>query len=665
MTSLLHRARFAIVAIAGAAILAAAAVPAGAQQQRERILSFDADITINKDGSLAVVETIDVFAAGIKIKRGIFRDIPTRSITWLGLNHISDLRLTRIERDGKWEPNFLGELNAGIRIYIGDENVRLRPGRYRYTIAYTTTRQLLFRDGEDELYWNVTGDAWAFPIEAATVRVHLPGGMPVKATTGFTGPRGATGKDFKIRDHQGSTIRMATTRTLKPGEGFTIAVVWPAGAVDRPTTGAELATLLDDNRGPFIGLILLAVLLAYYISVWQRVGRDPEQGVIIPLFEPPEGLSPIAVGFIRNQGFTDQFVPGRAFTVGLTSLATKRVITISEAGSREVTVEKGDTLPDDLPRGEKAVFDALFGDHEGGATAITFGRKYEPGIATARSALLGAFDKEYARLYAAKNRRHWLIGALIALTAVFATLMADATGDGSLAVTGFMLIFAAGFSIPGLLLLSRTFPHFRTAVKSRSAGSILAAFLVIGLSVAFLGPVFGVIFMMLDIVTPAALAVAALPIVATFCFWFWLTAPTQLGRDMLDGIEGYTLYLSVAESDRLNAAGREPEITEALFEKHLPYAMALRVEDEWTKKFEAKLDASAHDSSRSSSSYRPNWYNSNAARWAGPRTLTRSLSRSLNNAASTASTRPSSSSGGTSSSGSSGGGGGGGGGGGW
>jgi uncharacterized membrane protein len=131
---------------------------------------------------------------------------------------------------------------------------------------------------------------------------------------------------------------------------------------------------------------------------------------------------------------------------------------------------------------------------------------------------------------------------------------------------------------------------------------------------------------------------------------------------MLDGIEGYKLYLSVAEPDRLNAAGREPEITEALFEKHLPYAMALRVEDEWTRKFEAKLEASTHNSSRSSSSYRPNWYNSNASRWKCPRTLTRSLSRSLNNAASTASTRPSSSSGGTSSSGSSGGGGGGGGG---
>jgi uncharacterized membrane protein YgcG len=654
--------RFAAVTLI-AVLLAGTATPGHAQQGgRERIVSFDADITVNPDGALSIVETIDVFARGNKIKRGIFRDFPTRSITSLGLNHISGFRVDRILRDGKPEPYFSSELAAGVRTYIGRKNIRLRPGRYRYTIAYKTTRQLLFRDTEDELYWNVTGDAWDFPIEVATVTVHLPGGMALKDIAGFTGKPGTTGKDFIVLEKQGSTLRMGTTRTLRPGEGFTIAAIWPAGAVQRPSTGANLMALLHDNRGPFIGLILLAVLLGYYIMVWRRVGKDPEAGVIIPRFEAPDDLSPIAVGFIRNQGFSGEFGPGRAFTVGLTSLATKHAITISEKGSREITITKGDGRTGDLPAGERAVFDTLFADDE---NDITFGRKYEPGIADARSALMGAFDKEYARLYATKNRRHWLIGAVIALAAIFAALMADASGDGSLAVTVFMLIFAAGFSVPGLFLLTRSFPHFRTAIRSRKIGSMLAGLLVMGLSLGFLAPVFGVAFMMLTVVTPAALVIAALPIIITFCFWFWLTAPTQLGREVLDGIAGYRLYLSVAEADRLNAAGREPEITEALFEKHLPYAMALRVEDEWTEKFEAKLEASAQDSTTSRSSYRPGWYHSNSSRWRGPSTLTRSLTRSLGGAASTASTKPSSSSGGTSSSGSSGGGGGGGGGGGW
>jgi hypothetical protein len=595
--------RFA-TAVVFAGLLASATSPGQAQSRSgERIVSFDADITVNADGALSIVETIDVVARGNKIKRGIFRDFPTRSITSFGLNHIAGFRVERILRDGKPEPYFFNELAAGVRIYIGRENIRLRPGQHRYTIAYKTTRQLLFRDTEDELYWNVTGDAWDFPIETATVTVRLPGGRAAKDIAGFAGKPGATGKDFIVLENQGATLRMGTTRTLQPGEGFTIAAVWSAGAVQRPSSGADLAALLDDNRGPFIGLVLLVILLGYYITVWRRVGKDPEEGVIIPRFEAPDGLSPIAVGFIRNQGFSGEFVPGRAFTVGLTSLATKRVITISEKGSREITITKGDGDTGDLPAGERAVFDTLFADpDEDNTKDITFGRKYEPRIAAARSALMGAFDKEYARLYATKNRRHWLIGAVVALAAVFAALMADASGDGSLSVTAFMLVFAAGFSIPGLLLLTRSFPHFRTAVRSRKIGSILAGLLVIGLSLGFLVPVFGVAFMMLNVVTPAALVIAALPIIVTFCFWFWLTAPTQLGREMLDGIAGYRLYLSVAESDRLNAAGRVPEITEALFEEHLPYAMALRVEDEWTEKFEAKLEASAHDSTAARSS---------------------------------------------------------------
>lgn len=655
----------------GAFLLTAATNPAYAQVQRERITSFNADITVNTDGSLSIVETIDVYAAGQNIKRGIFRDFPTRSITWLGLNYVAGFTIERIARDGRPEPYFSEELSAGIRTYLGQRNILLRPGFYRYTIAYKTTRQLLFRDGEDELYWNVTGDAWAFPIEKVSVTVRLPGGLKSMRTAGYTGMRGTRGTSFETLPSASGTISMATTRMLAPGQGFTIAVVWPEGAVTRPTMRDNMSALLDANRGPVFGLILFVVLLGYFIIVWRRVGRDPAPGTIIPLFAPPEDLSPVAVGFISAGGFKGGFSASQAFTVGLTSLATKRIVTISETDGREITLRTGDTPPDDLPRGEQAIFSSLFGDGAGNRTGgdqITFGKKYTPGIAAARDALIAAFGKEYAGLYVQKNRRQWIVGAAIALTAVFATLLGDSAGDGGLATTAFLLVFAAGFAAPTFVMMSRVFPQLRTSLRSRNVGGVIAALLVLAMSAGFLIPVFLVVGMMINIVSPATLIVAALPIIATYCFWFWLSAPTRLGRAVLDGIEGYRMYLSVAEADRLNAAGRDPEITEALFEKHLPYAMALGVEDEWTDKFDAWLDAAATAPGQSKSAYRPSWYSSrNAARWKGPSSLTRGLSRGLRSAASTASTRPSSSSGGggTSSSGSSGGGGGGGGGGGW
>ena len=54
---------------------------------------------------------------------------------------------------------------------------------------------------------------------------------------------------------------------------------------------------------------------------------------------------------------------------------------------------------------------------------------------------------------------------------------------------------------------------------------------------------------------------------------------------MLDRIEGYLLYLTVAEADRLNMLTSEPEMTVEHFEYHLPYAMALGVEKEWSYNF--------------------------------------------------------------------------------
>jgi hypothetical protein len=44
----------------------------------ERILSFDSDIEVRQDGTMTVTETIRVQSEQNQIKRGIYRDFPTR-----------------------------------------------------------------------------------------------------------------------------------------------------------------------------------------------------------------------------------------------------------------------------------------------------------------------------------------------------------------------------------------------------------------------------------------------------------------------------------------------------------------------------------------------------------------------------------------------------------
>jgi uncharacterized membrane protein YgcG len=75
-----------------------------------------------------------------------------------------------------------------------------------------------------------------------------------------------------------------------------------------------------------------------------------------------------------------------------------------------------------------------------------------------------------------------------------------------------------------------------------------------------------------------------------FFFDHLLPATTLAGRRLLDELEGYKLYLGVAEKDRL--AGLDPpEIAPELFIRHLPYAIALDVEKAWSSRFAAVLTA--------------------------------------------------------------------------
>ena len=69
-----------------------------------------------------------------------------------------------------------------------------------------------------------------------------------------------------------------------------------------------------------------------------------------------------------------------------------------------------------------------------------------------------------------------------------------------------------------------------------------------------------------------------------------LKAPSRTGRRIMDQIEGFREYLSVAEEDRLNSLN-PPEKTPELFERFLPYAVALDCENTWAAKFAGVLAA--------------------------------------------------------------------------
>jgi uncharacterized membrane protein len=125
-------------------------------------------------------------------------------------------------------------------------------------------------------------------------------------------------------------------------------------------------------------------------------------------------------------------------------------------------------------------------------------------------------------------------------------------------------------------------------------------------------------------------------------------------------LEGLKMYMKTAEEHRLNML-TPPDKTPELFEKLLPYAIALRVSNEWCKKFNKVFKQL---------NYRPEWYTGDDLSTVGFATSLAALGTSFSSSVSNAQSSPSSSgssdwSSGSSGGGYSGGGGGGGGGHGW
>jgi len=275
--------------LAGMSLLAAGFVFAD-----ERILDYHSDILIHTDTGLTVTETIRVRAEGNDISRGIYRDFPTRYKDRLGNHYRAGLDVLDVQRNGAPEPFHTEKRANGVRIYIGSSDRYIRNGVHEYRLRFHTSRQLGFFEDYDELYWNVTGNGWVFPIDHASARIELP--TEVEAgdlqTAFYTGPQGANDKQAQSQIVNGRTVVFNTTRGLRAYEGLTVAVGWPKGLVEEPGTTLKAAYFLQDNGAALVLLIGLLAPLCWYLWAWNRFGRDPKKGIIIPRFKPPVGLTP-------------------------------------------------------------------------------------------------------------------------------------------------------------------------------------------------------------------------------------------------------------------------------------------------------------------------------------------------------------------------------------
>ena len=532
--------------------------------QNEKINKFDVSITINSDSSIIVTENI-AYDFGPQNRHGIYRDIPIRYKTEKGIYKLDFRVLSVVDETGskyKYDTSTKGDF---ISIKIGDPDIYVT-GENIYIITYEMGGALNYFDEHDELYWNVTGNNWKINIHNASCKVILP--QKVKSDdinlTCYTGKIGSREKNCRSEISSETETYFASTKTLLPGEGLTIVLGWPKGIVK------EVPKKYSKGIGSIL-LQYLPLLIALYVLViplitlgtlsfiWNKYGKDPAgKGTIIPIYSPPDDLTPMEIGSI-----VDERADLRDISATIIDLAVKgymRIREVKEKGffktKREYEFIKLKEADGNLDSHERELFNAIFAKKPGvlekvfdfirifdDSRKLITEKIYKTREEDERKTALKIFDKKGKVIKEKTSEEKPLTGKTI-------VRLSELKGK-------FYENLPSIKSVTYETLVKKDyFPTNPDSVRNRYY--VLAGiFVIVNIISAIIIGLFG----------------RAMP------------RKTKKGKLIYEAILGFKEFLQVTEKDRLkffNAPEKSPE----LFEKFLPYAMALAVEKQWAKQFE-------------------------------------------------------------------------------
>lgn len=556
----------------------------------ERILNYNTEITVNSDSSLDVKEQITVVALNIDINRGIFRDYPTRYSNEFGVKKRVGFEIKEIKKaflgsnftgnsnvNLKEEPYHIEELQNGTRIYVGEEDVILPKGIYQYEIHYKTTYQLNNLENADELYYNITGNGWQFPIDHASTEIILPAKFDsdkigIKL---YQGPQGSTEESskFKIEEREGKTVISAEAdRKLNSEEGFTVRLEFPKGKINYPFDHDGDVRILKDNFDYVILSAGLLFALILYILLWRKYGIDPVSRTVIPRFEPPKDFSPAGVSYLNEKKFNN-----KAFAASVVNLGVKGYLKITEKEegalifkSKYYILEKLKDADSSLPEEEKLILESLFSSSD----VYELKPQYDSSFAT----LISSFQNKVKSKYFDPNYNQNIWQSLLGLIFTIGVYLVAGVFASDFENYLFPLLiglFVAAVLSSLIYILLKNKNYFLKLVILAVVSLISVIFLVINYFISVFGFWPSVFILFSSLMYGAFLTLIA--------------RPTEEGIRRMEEIEGFKMYLEAAEVPDIEIINREHPKTLDLFQKYLPFAIALGVDTVWTKQFEDQI----------------------------------------------------------------------------
>ena len=556
--------------------------------QADQIDRYDSNITVLEDGTIDVVETIQISTNHEEIKLGITRDIPTHYY-FMNKEVETPVNVLSVMRNGKPE-NFWTQNNDGyVEIFTGSvDNVvdnYLDKGPHTFIIHWQSKNHIRSFENYDELYINAIGHNWHLPINNAIVTLNLPKSVEAIQSTAYYGAEGRTDQIKSIQQSP-QKIQFKAPEILGNGKGFTVATGFTKGIV--PSIKAnQLDIVVDRLYGslpsyihPFnvVLIIITLILLTYYFAgrFWHHRLSSKNTRVFTVRFSPPNlSLSQIFALLKPNNDSINQGV-----LAVLLDMHVKKIIHVQP---NEQTIILGpnaeNTIEDDV---QKVVISTLNQKKK----SISFqndSRQWGKVI----SKMSHELEKLNEETYKVKMLWHWLgvfplLVGLIAVSVVFFFIP-------------FELYFALVFMVIALLAMwLPSFKNIACSYQGQSGESVKKTFQR-SLPFLLMGAIFSLvplIFMLFEtnmkkMSDSDVLIIYVLLIVTILIIRKILLKTYSLIYFLSE--ENFQHQQSIMEFKHFLQYTKEEQyqlITPDLFEQYLPYSILFGVEKQWIKRYE-------------------------------------------------------------------------------
>ncbi|MCQ2915037.1 MAG: DUF2207 domain-containing protein [Alphaproteobacteria bacterium] len=552
---------------------------------------FFSNIEIHSDNSVHISETIQRVVEHKETDfHGIVRSFPKKHFDRSGKSHRSKIYDYSATIDNIPVDVALSADSKELKLIVNSK-VPLTPGVHAFKIQYSFDNKIsefenLEKKSEKdsdyfkELIWDITGQNWDIPVMRAAARVIYPSNSDVISRLAMTGTASQENDFYRIRRSKYGDSLYNLTYPLQPGQHFVIITNW--SEPDYLRLPVDKTSVFLNDHGMLAAVLLgLFIISGYFIATYQTLKRNHTVTTNQALPIKKGNLSPAVIYYALHK----QTVAKSIFSI-IINMAGKEFISIEQAQNKLIAIKKTDSM-DKLTYIEKVIAKKMFNKDE---TTFEFSAKNQLKL----QRLISSIDKKIKYIYHKEfftfpTARFWYGILLAFITFVCISQMSlfplPTFITCCTAIACFSTMYFATID---------TIKSFKD-IKNNGTGKkkfIIGIIFAISSLTSFF-PITKLMSYNTSIETSVGIWTILLIIGISFSL---LQHPSLLSTSLMDNIKGYKSYLTSTENTVFKAI-RADRIN-SLYNQHLPFAIALDVDKQWTKRFTVSINPLD----------RPTWY---------------------------------------------------------